>query len=328
MPTYLAHLWVAFARVKNQRVRLRPRLGRERAEPGMVRRIGYPAALTRGGSLEITVLSFGDIVGQPGRRLLQERLPALRKHFGAHLVIANAENIANGSGLTPELVQKIRSAGVDVVTSGDHVYRRKEILPILAKDDRVLRPANFPLGAVGRGFTSVSVAGVTVGVVNVQGRVFMDPIDCPFRAADDAIARLKGCDAIVVDVHAEATSEKIAMGRHLDGRAALVFGTHTHVQTADEQILAGGTAYITDLGMTGPHDGVIGRRSEQVLKRFLTGMPYPFEVGDQEVRMSGIVCRFDLARRRAVAIRRISLGATDPLPDAGLPGVPAGDAGL
>jgi metallophosphoesterase (TIGR00282 family) len=259
--------------------------------------------------LELRALLLGDIVGTPGRRAVQERLPALRTEEHADLVIANAENLAAGSGITPGFMEKLFRAGVDLATLGDHAYGKKEGLPLIERDARIVRPANYPDEALGRGLTFLELPGkATVALVQVQGRVFMGPSECPFKAVDRAIERAHAKTRVIfVDVHAEATSEKVALGWHLDGRVSCVFGTHTHVQTADERVLPQGTAFITDLGMTGPYESVIGRQIRPVLKKFMTNMPSHFEVAERDVRLSGAVVTVDPESGRATSIRRLHL---------------------
>ncbi|MEW6335280.1 MAG: TIGR00282 family metallophosphoesterase, partial [Thermodesulfobacteriota bacterium] len=210
------------------------------------------------------ILFIGDIVGKPGRRAVRELLPGIVEDHRIDLVIANCENAAAGFGVTGEVIEELQDCRIDVLTSGNHIWDKKEILEIIEGCDRLLRPANYPAGAPGRGcLVMTAPGGLRVGVINLAGRVFMHPLDCPFRTADREIGTLKSrADVIIVDMHAEATSEKIAMGWYLDGRVGAVVGTHTHVQTADERILPGGTGYITDAGMTGPFDSVIGIRRE------------------------------------------------------------------
>ncbi len=255
------------------------------------------------------ILVIGDIVGSPGRAAVKTLVPKLVAERGIAFVVANGENIAAGSGLTPDTVKELFAAGVDCITTGDHIFKRKEIFPLLATDARLLRPANFPAAAAGKGFTVLAARdGTNVGVINLLGRVFMKPIDDPFAAVEAALAKLAGeADVILVDVHAEATSEKIALGWHLDGRVAAVFGTHTHVQTADERVLPKGTAYITDLGMTGPHDSVLGRDKSRVLEALITGMPTHFDVATGDVKLNGAIITVDPATRLATAIERVSL---------------------
>lgn len=260
--------------------------------------------------MELRALLIGDIVGAPGRRVLQERLPGLRASERAHVVIANAENVAAGSGITAALANKLFEAGCDLLTLGDHAYGKRDGIPFIARDPRVVRPLNYPEEAAGRGatFLELDAAGVTVALIQVQGRVFLGPADCPFRAVDRAVERAHARTKVIfVDMHAEATSEKIALGWYLDGRVSCVFGTHTHIQTADERVLPHGTAYITDLGMTGPYESVIGRQIGPVLQKFLTNMPAPFEVADRDARLTGAVVTVDTETGRASAIRRFQL---------------------
>ena len=253
------------------------------------------------------VIVLGDIVGKPGRDALRESLKQLREKHEAEFVVANVENAAAGAGVTRQACQEILDAGVDVMTSGNHVYDKKEGVPYIEKESRLLRPANYPSEAPGRGMWLGSTSsGTQVAVINLQGRVFMPLNDCPFRTADRLVSEIGNrASVIIVDHHAEATSEKQAMGRYLDGRVAVVVGTHTHVQTADEQILPGGTAYITDLGMTGPHGGVIGVQTDPVLTRFLRGIPARFETAEGDTRISGIVAEVDERTGRAISIERL-----------------------
>ncbi len=255
------------------------------------------------------ILFIGDVVGKPGRRAVTRLLPTYRDRVGLDFVAANAENAAGGSGLTPALAKELFAAGVDCLTMGDHVFRRREVVPLLETDTRVLRPANYVVRASGKGVTVLpSAEGVPVGVINLQGRTFMAPIDSPFAAVERTLELLAGsARVILVDFHAEATSEKIAMGRLLDGRVTAVIGTHTHVTTADETVLPGGTAYITDVGMTGPHDSVLGRRADRVLEALLTQMPTRFEVAAGDVRLSAVLIEADAQTGRARSIERVSL---------------------
>jgi len=261
--------------------------------------------------MEFRALLIGDVVGKPGRKALAAVLPDLLKDRRLDVVIVNAENAAGGSGIVPEIVEEIRALGVDCITMGDHVYRKREALPVLKESDRIVRPANFPEEAVGRGFTVLeSQSGFAFAVISLLGRTFMKPpSDCPFHAADRVLEEIAGRTRLIfVDFHAEATSDKIAMGWYLDGRATCVFGTHTHVQTADERVLPKGTACITDLGMTGPHDGILGRRKEKVLSFLLTGMPCHFDVASDDLRVSGALVTADSKTGRATAIERVSVG--------------------
>jgi len=257
------------------------------------------------------LLFIGDLVGKPGRELVRRGLSALVAHYGIDLVIANVENAAAGFGITPDLADDLLTAGVQVMTGGNHTWDKKEIYGYIAEQPRLLRPANLPAGAPGRGrFVARAANGAPVGVVNVMGRVFMTAIDDPFRVVLDEIAAVRAEARIVfVDFHAEATSEKVAMGWHLDGRVAAVVGTHTHVQTADERVLPQGTAYITDVGMTGPHDSVIGVERAPVLQRFLTGLPQRFDTATENPRLNGVVVTADEATGRATEITRVSLSA-------------------
>ena len=260
------------------------------------------------------VLALGDVVGRPGRQVLIDRLSGLVESTGSSFVLVNAENAAGGSGVTPEIVSELINAGADCLSTGDHVFKRKELLPILETDHRIIRPANFPPVASGKGVTVLKDrSGRRVGVINLLGRVFMNrPVDCPFRVVDGILSELTDeTDVIIVDMHAEATSEKIAMGWHLDGRVAAVVGTHTHVQTADERILPRGTAYITDLGMTGPHDSVLGRDKSRVLRAITTGMPTHFDVAKDDVRISGVLLTLNPKTGLAEAVERVSVTEDD-----------------
>jgi metallophosphoesterase (TIGR00282 family) len=240
-------------------------------------------------------------------------LAALTAHHRADFVIANGENAAAGFGITPDLADDLFSYGVQVITGGNHSWDKKEIVPYMADHPRLLRPANFPAGAPGHGRVVATTAnGVPIGVVNVMGRVFMTAIDDPFRVVLEEIEAVRAEAAIVfVDFHAEATSEKVAMGWHLDGRATAIVGTHTHVTTADERVLPQGTAYITDVGMTGPHDSVIGVERRAILQRFLTGLPQRFETAAENPRLNGVIVDADETTGRALAITRLSVSAAD-----------------
>ena len=258
--------------------------------------------------MPLRILCLGDIVGRPGRQVVHQRLPGLIRQHQVDLVIANAENIAGGSGITANLFNKIRSYGVDVVTLGDHVYKKADIVPTLQNSERIVRPANLSNAAAGRTFTVVTTnSGVPVAVFCVLGRIFMNlPSDDPFAAAErvlaDVPANVRVC---VCDVHAEASSEKVALGHWLDGRCSLIFGTHTHIPTADAKILPGGSAFISDLGMCGPYDSVLGRRKDRVVKYMTTNMPQPFDVATGDVRLCGALAEIDPDTGRALAIQRI-----------------------
>jgi metallophosphoesterase (TIGR00282 family) len=252
---------------------------------------------------------IGDVVGKPGRRVLAETVTDLKQSHGAEFVIANVENAAAGAGVIPRIGDEILRSEVDVMTSGNHIFDKKEVIQYIETQPRLLRPLNYPPDSPGRGvWLGATQSGTPVAVINLQGRVFMPSTDCPFRAVDRALTEIGNrAVVVIVDHHAEATSEKIAMGRHLDGRVSAVVGTHTHVQTADEQILPGGTAYITDLGMTGPHSGIIGVRSDLVLTRFLRGLPARFETARGETKLHGVVVEIDERSGKAVDIHRIQV---------------------
>jgi len=250
---------------------------------------------------------IGDIVGSPGRRAVKELVPGLRQRHGLDLVIANGENSAGGSGITPGTAEEIFKCGVNVITSGDHLWDQKEVMDLVAREPRFVRPLNYPQGTPGQGSTVVDVAGVKVAVMNLQGRTFMPALENPFLCAQPELDRLRQLTPIIfIDFHAEATSEKIAFARMVDGRVSAVVGTHTHVQTADEIIFPGGTAFLCDAGFTGPHDGVIGREWEPVVRRFLTNMPQRFEVAKGRVLLQGVIVEIDNATGRALNIRRVS----------------------
>ena len=253
------------------------------------------------------VLLIGDIVGKPGREMVGSVVPRFRRTEAIEWVIANAENAAGGSGVTPAICQELYGYGCDVLTSGNHIWSKKEILPVLQTDHRLLRPVNYPKESPGVGaWTYALPTGQKIGVINVMGRVFMDVCDCPFKTASEAVERLrKETPILFIDMHAEATSEKIAMSWYMDGKVSCVFGTHTHVQTADERIFPGGTAHITDLGMTGPYDSVIGRRADQVLQRFITHMPVRFEMAEANPQLHGAIVDVDPSTGRAHGIRRV-----------------------
>ena len=259
------------------------------------------------------LLFIGDICGRPGRELIRRGLAALVARHEADFVIANVENAAAGFGITPDLADDLAGYGIEVMTTGNHVWDKKEIYPYFERNARLIRPANFPAGAPGNGSVVVRTsAGVSVGVINIMGRVFMTPLDDPFAVVLHEIEAVQKEAAVVfVDFHAEATSEKVAMGWHLDGRVTAMVGTHTHVQTADERVLPRGTAYITDVGFTGPHDSVIGVERGNALGRFLTGMPQRFETASENPRLNGVVVTCDAATGRASAIERINLSAAD-----------------
>jgi hypothetical protein len=262
----------------------------------------------------VKLLFIGDIVGQPGRNAVKTLLPKLREQHALDFVIANGENSAGGSGITPKIAEELFTAGVDVITSGDHVWDQKEVMELLAHEKRFLRPLNYPPGTPGQGSGIFEISNLKsqisnrIAILNVQGRTFMQPpLENPFLLAAEEVKRLRERTKIIfVDFHAEATSEKIAFGRYVDGQVSAVVGTHTHVQTADEQILPHGTAYLTDAGFTGPHDGCLGREIEPVIKKFLTGMPQRFEVARNDVKLHGAVIEIDDATGKAIRIQRVS----------------------
>jgi metallophosphoesterase (TIGR00282 family) len=259
--------------------------------------------------MKLNILCIGDIVGRPGRRIIADKLKPLIKERAIDCVIANAENAAGGSGLTPQIFDKLLRYGINLVTLGDHTFRKREIINTLEKVDNIARPANLSEHAAGKGFALYKTGkGPTVAAVSLIGRLFMKPADCPYNAIDKLLPKLQQqADIIIVDFHAEATSEKQAMGYHLDGRVSLCFGTHTHVVTADEKILPKGTAYITDVGMTGSNDSVLGRVVENVLKSFRTQMPYPFEIATGNVKMDTILATIDSSTKKAELIERIKV---------------------
>ncbi len=250
----------------------------------------------------MNILTIGDIIGRPGRQVINQHLRALRRQYKIALVIGNAENTAGGFGLTLNTAHELLGDGVDVLTSGNHIFAQKEIIPYLDSEMPVLRPLNYPDGVPGRGYL---VSGKVL-VVNLIGRTFMQNYDCPFRAMDRLLEELeKKPKIIIVDFHAEATSEKVAMGRYLDGRVSAVLGTHTHVGTIDTQILPGGTAYVTDIGMTGPTDSIIGDDADAVIQRFLTQMPHHLSVGRGKPVLNAVLVEVDEASGKATAIERI-----------------------
>ncbi len=256
----------------------------------------------------MNILCIGDVVGKAGRQVLEEELPKLKEEFALDAVIVNAENAAGGSGLTERMAKQLFRIGCDAITLGDHVWDREELLEYLKEEPRVLRPANFPDEVPGAGSVVITTQkGVRIGVVSLLGRVFVKYYtECPFRTAERHIEKLKKETSIIfVDFHAEATSEKIAMGWFLDGKVSAVVGTHTHIQTADERILPKGTAYITDLGMTGPYDSVIGQKKEKIIKRFLTGLPARFEVAKDDSVLHGVIVSLDEQSGAAQKIIRI-----------------------
>jgi 2',3'-cyclic-nucleotide 2'-phosphodiesterase len=250
------------------------------------------------------ILFIGDIVGSPGRQILKDRLADIVAQQKIDLAIANCENAASGFGITPRLAEELFAAGAEVLTGGNHIWDRKEIFDFFPHESRLLRPANFPLGTPGSGlYTGTARNGAGYAVLNLQGRTFMAPIDCPFRAAERELARIpSGVKVILVDIHAETTSEKQAMGWFLDGKVSAVIGTHTHVATADARVLPGGTAFMTDVGMTGPHDSIIGMDKQGIIERFLNGLPARFEVAEGDVQMHTALIEVDESTGYACSI--------------------------
>lgn len=253
----------------------------------------------------MNVLFCGDLVGSGGRLAFARLAAEMKEKKQADVIVANAENAAGGKGLTREIAEELFAAGADVLTVGDHAWDQKTLADTIDREPRIVRPANFQPGCPGRGCVTVEAAGGKIMVVSLIGRVFMKPYDCPFRAVDRILGQEAAPSVIVVDMHAEATSEKVVMGRYLDGRVSIVAGTHTHVQTSDERILPGGTAYITDAGMTGPAEHALGRDFDSVLEMFLTGMPVRFKVGDGPLTVEGLLVRVNAATGRAERTKRI-----------------------
>jgi hypothetical protein len=254
---------------------------------------------------DFRILFVADVVGHPGREAVKALLPGLKKELDVDLAVVNGENAAAGFGLTAKLVAELREAGADVITSGNHVFAQKEFVTELPTLERVIRPANLPPAAPGQGWWVVEAAGHQVLVMNLMGRIFIDPIDDPFRAADAILAEHRDIKISLCDMHAEATSEKTAMGWYLDGRVSAVVGTHTHIPTADARVLPGGTAYVTDVGMVGPRDGCIGMDKDVVLKRFLTGVPNRFVVASGPVTFNSVLVTISTSSGQATSIQRI-----------------------
>jgi 2',3'-cyclic-nucleotide 2'-phosphodiesterase len=256
------------------------------------------------------ILMVGDVFGEPGRAAIAKLLPSLREQYQIDLAVVNVENAAAGFGVTPAMAKTFLDQHVDVMTSGNHIWDKREIIEFITKDDRLLRPANFPAGTPGAGYITVKAGAYKVSVLNLMGRVFMLPIDCPFQKANELVPLLrKESPIVLVDMHCEATSESQAMGWHLDGRVTAVVGTHRHVQTADERVLPGGTAYITDLGMTGPIDSVIGVDKDIILQRFMSQMPVRFEPAKGPAALHGVVITVDPESGRATDIQRLRVPA-------------------
>jgi len=258
----------------------------------------------------VKILFIGDIIGKPGRRAIRERLPDLLQDMHIDFVLANGENAAGGFGITPQVVRELLGNEIDLITSGNHIWDKKEILGFMDNQEVLLRPANYPNGVPGKGSVILTKDELRLGVINLTGRVYMDDVDCPFRTALREIEKLKSMTStILVDFHAEATSEKEALGWFLDGRVSAVVGTHTHVQTADERILPQGTAYITDVGMTGARDSVIGIEKSIAIERFLTGLPKKFEIASGDVYLQGVVITIENVTGKALSLQRINAAA-------------------
>jgi metallophosphoesterase (TIGR00282 family) len=256
-------------------------------------------------SQDFRILFVADVVGRPGRAAVKALLPGLREELQAHLTIVNGENSAGGFGLTGNTIRELKSAGADVITTGNHVFDQRDFLPEIPTQERVLRPANYPPGAPGMGHLLLDCDGERVLVMNLMGRLFLNDIDCPFRTADAILAQPPVPKIVFCDMHGEATSEKQAMGWYLDGRASAVVGTHTHIPTADHRVLTNGTAYVTDVGMVGPRDGVIGVDKDAVIKRFLTGVPHRLEVAGGPVTFNSVLITISRLTGRATSIQRI-----------------------
>jgi metallophosphoesterase (TIGR00282 family) len=256
----------------------------------------------------VKLLFIGDIVGEPGRRAVKDLLPRLRRQHELDLVIANGENSAGGSGITPAIAQELYANGVDIITTGDHLWDQKEVIGLLQNESRFLRPLNYPQGTPGQGSVVYQASNQPpVGIINLQGRTFMAALENPFTVARAEVERMrKKTNIIFIDFHAEATSEKAAIGRMLDGQVSAIIGTHTHVQTADEQIFPGGTAFLSDAGFTGPHESIIGREIEPVIKRFLTLQPQRFAVAEKDVKLQGAIVEINDGTGKAIKIQRVS----------------------
>lgn len=259
------------------------------------------------------ILFIGDIVGSPGRKMVKEYVPRLKKKFRPTVTIINGENAAGGRGITEKIYKGFLEAGANAVTLGNHAWDNKEIFEFIDDAPYMVRPANFPEGTPGEGMRIIKINDIEIGIVNLQGRTFLPPLDCPFQEAEKLVSKIrKRTPIIFVDFHAEATSEKQAMGWHLDGKVSAVVGTHTHVQTADNRVLPKGTAYISDVGMTGPYDGVLGMGKEAVTKKFLTNMPVRFEVADGREQLSGVLIEVDKSTGTAKSIERILINDDHP----------------
>ena len=257
----------------------------------------------------MNILMIGDIVGRPGREIIKELLPEIREKYKIDFVLANGENVAGRTGITPRLTEELLSYGIDLITMGDHIWSKKEVLEIIDEEEKILRPANYPPDTPGKGSVILRTSeGILVGAVNLLGRVFLSTLDCPFRVGMREVEKLREkTPLIIVDIHAEATSEKMALAWYLDGQVSAVIGTHTHVQTADERILPKGTAYLTDVGMVGSCDSVLGIEREPVIKRFLTQMPVPFETAKENLQLSAVLVKVDPESGKSENIERLQI---------------------
>ncbi|NGP44063.1 TIGR00282 family metallophosphoesterase [Bacillaceae bacterium SIJ1] len=261
----------------------------------------------------MNILFIGDIVGKPGRSMVETYLSKLRDTYKPTVTIVNGENAAHGRGITEQIYRSLLSAGAQVVTMGNHTWDNKQIFDFIDQAHKLVRPANFPEGTPGQGLVFVNINGTEVAVINLQGRAFLPPLDCPFKKADELVQEASQRTSIIfVDFHAEATSEKIAMGQYLDGRVTAVVGTHTHVPTADERILPKGTAYVTDVGMTGPYDGILGMESSAVIQKFKTALPVRFEVAEGREQLSAVFIKADKVTGKAQSIQRVLINDDHP----------------
>lgn len=257
----------------------------------------------------MNILIIGDICGSPGRQATKKYIEKIKIEYGIDFVIANGENSAGGVGITKPVLDELYSLGIDVVTTGNHIWDKKDVFEFIEDEPYLVRPANYPQTSPGQGFCIYDYQSIKIGIINISGRTFMPALDCPFQVVDTILAKIKTlCDIIIVDFHAEATSEKMAMGWYLDGKTSLVFGTHTHVMTADNRILNKGTGYITDVGMTGGSDSVIGTNKERVIEKFLNGLPARFEVSEEAIRINGIEAEVDEETGLCLEIKRVDLG--------------------
>ena len=252
------------------------------------------------------IMAVGDVIGRPGRRIFARLTPVLRRREQIDVVMVNGENAAGGKGLTKPAFEELLAGGADIVTSGNHIFDKREVAEIIDREPFLVRPANYPAGVPGKGFCVYPHRAKNIGVINVAGRVFMPPLDCPFQTTQDILHKIaRECDVVIVDFHAEATSEKMALAWHFDGQVNAVFGTHTHVQTADERILPKGTAFLSDLGMTGPWNSIIGTQAETVMPKFLFAMPTKFEVGKGECVYSAAIIEIDDTTNKTVSVKRV-----------------------